>query len=283
MQFGAAFALTALDDRSAIRDFAQTLDRAGFDFVTTGGHVLSSEAGRYPDRPVPTYAGPFYDPFVLFSYLAAITDHLAFRPNILILPLFPTAFVAKQAAELSFFSDGRFQLGIGIGRDAAEYQAMNQDLHTRGRRLEEQLTVLRRLWSEPFVTFEGRWHTFDQIGLNRLPKAPIPIWMGTGNDDRILRRVARLADGWSPQGDPTEPLSRLRQHLMDAGRDPATFGVTSRVTAGPDGPSAWIEAGCRLQSIGITDIMIGAPPDLAPAQALQRIVEARQALAAELN
>src|SRR5579884_2494183 len=231
MKFGAGFPLTAMDDPAAVRDFAQALDEAGFDFVTVAGHVLSTEPGRFPDRPQPTYVGPFHDPFVLFGHLAAITRRLVFRPSILILPLLPTALVAKQAAELSFLSDGRFELGVGISWNPDEYAALNQNIHDRGRRVEEQIEVLRRLWSEPFVTFNGRWHHLNGVGLNRLPPAPIPIWMGSGTEERMLRRAARLADGWVPLGDPTEAMPRLRQYLKDAGRDPAAFGLTARVTA----------------------------------------------------
>ena len=283
MQYGTGFALAAMDDVAAIKDFAQALDGAGFDFVTVAGHLLSAEPGRFPDRPTPTYVGPFYDPFVLFSYLAAVTQRLQFRTSILILPLFPTAIIAKQAAELSHFSNGRFQLGVGISWNEAEYQALGQDIHTRGRRLEEQITVLRKLWTEPFVRFQGRWHTFDNVGLKRLPKQPIPIWMGSGTDDRVLRRVARLADGWTPMVDPTEPMMRLRGFLKEAGRDPATFLLTARVTAGPEGPAGWVEAAKRLQGVGATHLAIGAPPDLAPPQALERIIEAKKVLAAELG
>src|SRR6266566_4670623 len=178
MRIGTGLPLTALNDPIVVRDIAQALDTAGIDFITTAGHVLSAEAGRYPERPTPTYSGPFYDPFVLFSYLAGVTRRLAFRTSILILPLLPTALVAKQAAELSWLSSGRFELGVGISWQAAEYQALNQDMHTRGRRLEEQITLLRRLWSEPYVTFQGRWHNLEGVGLNRLPREPIPIWIG---------------------------------------------------------------------------------------------------------
>jgi alkanesulfonate monooxygenase SsuD/methylene tetrahydromethanopterin reductase-like flavin-dependent oxidoreductase (luciferase family) len=220
---------------------------------------------------------------VLFAYLAAITRRLAFRPSILILPLFPTALVAKQAAELSLLSGGRFQLGAGISWNPVEYAALNQDPRTRGRRLEEQITVLRLLWTEPFPTFNGRWHHLDRIGLNRLPRSPIPILLGSGIDDAVLRRVARLADGWLPTGDPTEPMTRLRGFLAEAGRDPATFSLTSRITAGPEGPVACIAAPRRRQAIGGTDFVVGAPPDLPPAQALDRVITAKNTLAAALG
>ena len=278
MQFGAGFPLVASNDVASIRELAQRLDAAGFDLLTVSGHLLSVPAGRYSDRPAATYAGPFHDPFVLFGYLAAITQRLHFRPSILILPLYATAVVAKQAAELQLLSGGRFELGIGISWNPTEYRAVGQDFTNRGRRLEEQVYVLRRLWSEPYVQFDGRYHRFDDIGLNRVPEPPIPIWMGGTGEDRVLRRVARLADGFIPLGDPTELMPRLRQYLTEAGRDPSSFGLTGRVLAGPNGPEAWLESARALQALGATHLSLSAPPDLDRQAALERIIEAKQAL-----
>jgi probable F420-dependent oxidoreductase len=277
MKFGTALPITAMSDPGAVREFAQALDQAEFDFLTSAGHVLSVPADRYTDRPPATFAGPFHDPFVVFAYLAAITRRLHFRPGILILPLYPTALVAKQGAELQQLSGGRFELGVGISWNPLEYQALGQDFAIRGRRLEEQIEVLRRLWSEPYVTFDGRWHTLDAVGLNRLPSPSIPVWMG-GNDERALRRAARLADGFIPLGDPVEVVPKVQQYVREAGRDAGTFGITARVVAGPGGPEAWIEAARRLQSLGASHLSLSAPPDLQGEAALRRLIEARQAL-----
>ena len=220
---------------------------------------------------------------MLFGYLAAITTRLRFRTNVLILPLYETAVVAKQAAELQHVSGGRFELGVGISWNEVEYAAVNQDFHVRGRRFDEQIEVLRKLWSEPFVTFKGRWHTFDGIGLNRLPSQPIPIWIGGGTDDRVLRRAARLGDGWTPMTDPTEPMGRVKQYLAEAGRDPASFGLSASVTAGPGGPDSWIDAGRKLQQVGATYLTIRVPPDVPAGDSLARILEAKRVLADELG
>src|SRR5437762_5610802 len=203
MKFGAGLPITATSDPIALRDYAQALDDAGFDLLTTAGHVLGVPAERYTDRPPPTYTGPFHDPFVLFGYLAAITQRVHFRPSILILPLYPAALVAKQAAELQQLSGGRFELGVGISWNAAEYQALGQDFSSRGARLDEQITVLRKLWTDPYVTFHGRWHTLEGVGLNRVPDTPTPIWIGR-RDERALRRVASAGDGVVPLGDPPD-------------------------------------------------------------------------------
>jgi probable F420-dependent oxidoreductase len=278
MKFGAGLPLTASSDVASIREFAQRLDAAGFDVLTVSGHLLSVPAGRYPDRPAPTYAGPFHDPFVLFGYLAAITQRLHFRPSILILPLYATAIVAKQAAELQLLSGGRFELGVGISWNPTEYRAVGQEFTNRGRRLEEQVHMLRRLWSEPFVQFDGRFHRFDEIGLNRVLEPPIPIWMGGTGEDRVLRRVARVGDGFIPLGDPAEIMPRLRQYLTEAGRDPSSFGLTGRVIAVSDGPEAWLQQARALQALGATHLGLSAPPDLAGPASLERIIEAKQAL-----
>jgi probable F420-dependent oxidoreductase len=283
MKLGAGFSLGAMPDAHAVRDFAQTLDEAGFNFTTIGGHLLSAEPGRFEGRPLPTYVGPFHEPFALFSFLAGITKHLEFRTSILILPLFQTALVAKAAAELSILSGGRFQLGVGISWNPAEYEALGQELHTRGRRMEEQIAVLRLLWTEPFVTFKGRWHNFDRVGLNRLPPAPIPVLIGCGTEDKPLRRVAKIADGWLPIGDPTEPMLRLRRFLEEEGRDPAKFSLGGRLVATSEGVDAWIKAAKALEEVGVTDLTISAPPELDPAQAMERLVAARNALASALG
>jgi probable F420-dependent oxidoreductase len=282
MKFGAGLPITAMDDPIAVRDFAQALDGAGFDVLTSAGHLLAVPKEKYADRPPATYTGPFHDPFVTFAYLAAITQHLHFRPSILILPLYSTAVVAKQAAELQNLSGGRFELGVGISWNEAEYQAVGQDFSTRGRRLEEQVVVLRRLWSEPYVTFSGRWHTLEGVGLNRVPSPSIPIWIG-GAHERVLKRAAQLADGFIPLGDPAEVIPRVQSYVREAGRDPASFGFAGRVAAGPGGPSAWIEAARKLVSLGVNQIALSAPPDLQGEAALKRLIEARGALAAELG
>jgi probable F420-dependent oxidoreductase len=227
-------------------------------------------------------AGPFHDQFVLFAYLAAVTKRLHFRSNILILPLYPTVVVAKQSAELQQLSGGRFELGVGISWNDTEYMAAGQDFSSRGKRVEEQIQVLRRLWSEPYVTFKGKWHTLDSVGLNRVPEPPIPIWMG-GAHERALRRAGQLADGFIPLGDPNDVIPKVRQYVREAGRDLSTFGLTGRVDTGPAGPSAWIDSARKLQALGVNEIRLYAPPDLQGEAALKRLVNARNALADELD
>lgn len=282
MKYGTGYALTALPDPIAVRDFAQALDGAGFDFTAVGGHVLGQPAGTH-ERPPMTYVGPFYDHFVMFSYLAAVTQRIHFMSAIIILPEWPAAIVAKQSAELQFFSQGRFELGIGISWSEPEYKAMGQNIKNRGRRVEEQVEVLRKMWTEPFVTFEGRYHHLDNIGLNRVPSQTIPIWFGTGFEEKVLQRVARQADGWMPLGDPSEKLPHVKQLMQEAGRDPSKLRVRAGVTAGEGGAAAWVEAGKKLQAAGVTHINIAVPPELSGPAALERAIEAKNALSGALG
>jgi probable F420-dependent oxidoreductase len=282
MKFGTSFPLISLPDATAVRDFAQTLDGAGFDYTTAAGHLLSTPAERYEGRPTATYMGPYPDPFVMFGYLSSVTTRLHFVTGILILPLYQTAVVAKQAAELDFLSGGRFEMGVGISWQEPEYKALGQDIHTRGARLAEQVQVLRMFWTQPFVTFKGKYHDIDNMGLNRLPTKPIPVWFGSTPEERPMRRAARLADGWMPMGDPTDLFPQLKQYMADAGRT-QSMQLMSRVNAGDGGPDAWIAEAKRLQGVGATHITIGTPPDLTGEAATKRLIEAKNALAAALG
>ena len=282
MKYGSGFSITEPKDRTVVRDLAQALDGAGFDFATLGGHILAAPEGRYEGRPPMTYAGPFHDHFVLFAYLAGVTERIHFLSSILILPLFPTALVAKQSAELAYVSGGRFELGIGVSWSPEEYEALGQNIRNRGRRVEEQVELLRRFWKEPFVNFEGKYHKVDNLGLNRDP-IEIPVWMGISPEEPQLRRMAKLADGWIPQGDPTEPMKKLREYLQEEGRDPASFSLLGRVALSPEGPQSWVAAARRLQEAGATHIGLGAAPGTPPAEALKTILEAKKVLSEELG
>jgi probable F420-dependent oxidoreductase len=283
MKYGTGFPLIALKDTAAVRDFAQTFDGAGLDYVTAAGHLLATPADRYEGRPQATFAGPYHDPFVLFAYLSGFTSRLHFVTGILILPLYETAVVAKQAAELDFVSGGRFELGVGISWQEPEYKAAGQDIHRRGARLAEQVEVLKLFWTQPYFSYKGKFHDIDNMGLNRLPAKPITLWFGSTTEEKPMRRAAKQADGWMPMGDPTEPLPRFQQYMTEAGRNPAELQLMARVSAGEGGPDAWIAEGKRLQALGATHLTIGTPPDVTGAAATQRIIEAKNALAGALG
>jgi probable F420-dependent oxidoreductase len=283
VKYGTNLSFTGMGaDAAALRDYAQGLDGAGFNYIGLGGHSLSTELGRF-DRPAGTYVGPFRDPFVLFSNLAATTQNLHFVTAILILPEMPTALVAKQAAELQNISNGRFEMGVGISWSPPEFQAFGAgaDFETRGRKMAEQVTLMRRFWSEKYVTFEGRYHHIDNMGIGSLPSTPIPVWYGSN----LLKRIARLADGWMPIGDPAPNIPPLKEALTAAGRDASTFQIMGRVPAGDDGPEAWVAEARRLQSLGATHLSLGAPPTMDGdlSQALARITQAKNAIESALS
>jgi probable F420-dependent oxidoreductase len=275
VKIGAALTLTWLSDLAAARDAVIRLDEAGFDHVGVGGHVLTAEEGRYPGRPAATYALAYRDPFSFFSSLAPVTSRIRFRTSILILPMLPTALVAKQAADLATLSNGRFDLGVGVSWQQAEYRALGESLRGRARRLEEQVEVLRLLWTQQLVSFEGEFHQLDALGLGQLPP-PIPVWFGCSPDERPLRRAGRLADGWLPlpPGPTSESVTRLRGYSEAAGRDPHAIEIAGRITADEDVIG---EAEARIAA-GATELTLAAPPTLPLNEGLDAILKAGQTL-----
>jgi len=279
MRIGGALALDWMADLQALEHVTGALDDAGFDSVSIAGHVLTAPPGRY-DRPAATYALPYRDPFVLFTHLAGASKSIRLRTAILILPLYPTALIARQAADLSQISGGRLELGVSISWQEAEYAALGQDVHVRGRRFEEQLEVLRLLWSQPFVTFHGRFHDFDDLGLGVVPEHPIPLLIGCSPQERLLRRVARLGDGWLPVVDPTEHVQQLHELAREAGRDPAALEIVARIGTGPAAPPDPAAEVARLRAGGVTDVTLSPPPGSSPQEGLAAMLAAKDAVAA---
>lgn len=248
-------------DPGAIRAYAQTVEELGYSHVLAYDHVL----GANPDRPGGwqgpyTFRESFHEPFLLFSYMAALTTRLEFISGVLILPQRETALAAKQAAQLDVLCNGRFRLGVGIGWNQVEYVALNQDFHTRGRRIEEQIEVMRRLWTEELVTFAGRWHTIPDAGINPLPvQRPIPIWFG-GHADAVLRRIARLGDGWLPNYRTAESarpaLAKLAEYLGENGRSLADLGIEARLSYGSGNPDEWQQIAADWQAAGATHLSL---------------------------
>lgn len=246
-------------DPAAIRDYAQTAEEIGYTHILVYDHIL----GANPDRPGGwrgpyTYTDPFQEPFTFFSYLAGLTTKIQFTTGIIVLPQRQTALVAKQAATLDVLSGGRTRLGFSIGWNKVEYQALDQNFHTRGKRLDEQLEVLKLLWTQPLVTYEGRWHTIIDAGLNPLPvQQPIPIWIG-GHHEAALKRIARFGEGWMPNfrdpQDATATVKRLRELVHEAGRSMDEIGIEPRLQYGdPDHWEAYIE---NWRVFGATHISI---------------------------
>ena len=209
----------------------------------------------------------FHEPFVLFGYLAGITTKIELVTAVLILGQRQTALVAKQAAEVDLLTGGRLRLGVGVGWNHVEYEALNQEFGNRGQRYAEQIKLLREFWTQEVVEFEGQYHKVDHAGVNPQPvQRPIPIWMGAGAranpvpTDRVLRRVARLADGWFPQMQPTNDarstVERLKKFADEAGRDAAEIGMEPRINLGDGDPEFWQEQARVWEDMGATHISV---------------------------
>src|SRR2546423_4982673 len=235
MQIGVTFPQNEIGaDPIVIRDYAQTVEGLGYSHLVAFDHVLGADPTHRPGWQGYTLQHMFHEPFVLFGYLAALT-HLEMVPAVIILPQRQTALVAKQAAEVDVLTGGKLRLGIGVGWNSVEYEALGMNFHSRGQVVKEQIEVMRLLWSQDIVSYKGKYHTINDAGLNPLPvRRSIPIWTG-GRTDILLRRTARLGDGWFPQDKPNdqmrETLERLRSYIREAGRDLSSVGIEARVNA----------------------------------------------------
>ena len=262
MRIGAVFPQTEIgDDPAVIRDYVQALEGLGFNHLTAIDHVLGARTPSGPPHAkFYTRDRMFHEPLLLFAHLAAVTERIELTTAILILSQRQTALVAKQAAQLDVLNGGRTRLGIGIGWNAVEFEALNENFRDRGRRVEEQVDVLRRLWSEDLVTFEGRWHTLSDVGLNPPPvQRPIPLWIGAF-EAVAIRRAARLGDGWlmnprTPCGDEGRAaIEEFHGFAREAGRDPAGIGVEATVHAHGEDPERWAEDARTWEAAGATHV-----------------------------
>jgi probable F420-dependent oxidoreductase len=226
-------------DPAAVGAFGRAAESLGFDHILAYDHVLGAvHADRTPQLTGPyTEHDPFHDPFVMFAYLAGITERIHFTTGILVLPQRPTALVARQATDVELLSGGRLRLGVGIGWNFVEYEALGQDFHTRGARQEEQIELLRRLFTEPVVDYAGRFDRIDRASLVPKPTRPIPIWLG-GSGDRAFDRAARLADGFIFFGGgvdhAVDSWRRLRERVGELQRSVEDFGGDYVALSGAD-------------------------------------------------
>jgi len=261
IRYGVVFPQTEFgNDSQAIKDYAQAAEDLGYDYLLVFDHVLGAHPSREPKLTGPyTHDHPFHEPMVLFGFLAAVTRRLQLTTGILILPQRQTVLVAKQVAEVDVLTGGRLRLGVGLGWNYVEYEALGQSFNNRGRRVEEQVNLLRRLWTEPLLTFHGAYHVVDNAGLNPLPvQRPIPIWFG-GSAEPALQRAARLADGWMPAGrkpdDHTRQLlAQLEKYLEHAGRDRNNFGIDPWISIAGLPQAEWRSRVEAWQTLGATHI-----------------------------
>jgi probable F420-dependent oxidoreductase len=294
MKIGVVFPQIEIgSDPAVVRDYAQTAESLGYAHILIYDHVVGANTASRPKWSGPyTSAHSFHEPFVVFGYMAACTQRIELATGVIILPQRQAVLVAKQAAAVDVLSGGRLRLGIGVGWNEVEFEALGMDFHDRGARCVEQIKVMRALWTQESVTFEGKWHRIPDAGIKPLPvQRPIPLWIG-GESEVALRRAARIADGWmssrpvrpagkQPAGEPARDrqVQVLREQLATAGRDPKTFGIEGRVSISDGGPDEWRRQVDAWRQLGATHLSVNTmtaklPNPRAHIDAIRRFHEA---------
>jgi probable F420-dependent oxidoreductase len=260
MQLNACFPTRDIGtDPAKIRDWAQAAEDFGYGMIEVPDHVFGATA-RDGWQPVYDEKDPFHEPFVTLGFLAAVTKKIKLSTGILIAPQRQTGVIAKQAAEVDILCGGRLRLGIGVGWNYVEYEALGMEWKTRGARQAEQVEVLRRLWSEDLVSFTGRFHNLREVSIVPAPvQRPIPIWFG-GSSEATVKRAARLGDGWMPimpAGPEAEQrVALLKEELKSCGRDGAKFGLEGWLGVHDPDPQAWAAAALAWRKLGAQMVML---------------------------
>jgi probable F420-dependent oxidoreductase len=262
MRVGVVFPQTESGtDVGFIREYTQAAEDLGYKHVLAYDHVLGASLENRPNW-TGAYSSEdlFHEPFVLFGFMAGITTDMEFVTGVIISPQRQTALLAKQAASLDVLNKGRFRLGIGVGWNEIEYIGLNENFRNRGKREEEQIDLMRQLWTHETIDYKGEYHTIPEAGINPLPvQRPIPIWLG-GRSDIAYRRAARLADGFMPQFPPDEEgiaiVERIRQYVREAGRSPEQFGMEARVSLLDKSPEVWAQEFEGWRNLNATHISV---------------------------
>jgi len=267
MRIGVVFPHHAIgSDPVVIRDWAQAAEDLGFDRVIIYEHLLLPAASAHPTRVFPyTNTTALHEPLVLCGFLAAATRRIGLQTGVIVAPLHETIILAKQAAEVDVLSGGRLRLGVGVGWMEFEFEALGRSFRTRGARLDEQMALMRALWTSDSVTFHGREHHIEGAGLNPLPvQQPIPMWVG-GGVRASVRRAARLGDGWIvpgiylgqlPDADARQALDWLRAEEASAGRPAGSLGVQGVMSIGRGAEAEWAARADAWQQFGATDLPV---------------------------
>ena len=265
MQLGATFPQTEIgNDLGGIREYVQAVEDLGFDYLLAYDHVLGADVSVRPDwRPLrggpPAYTShdTFYEPLVLFGYVASLTKRIGMATGVLVLSQRQAVLVAKQAAEVDVLSGGRLRLGVGTGWNDVEYEALGEEFRARGPRSEEQVALMKALWTQPVVDFKGKWHTVTAAGLNPLPvQRPIPVWFG-GRAERVLDRIGRVGDGWFANMLPEEvapAMETVRAAAVKAGRDPGSIGLEASAHLGRRSPEECVRHVESWREMGATHV-----------------------------
>lgn len=260
MQLSAFFPTRDIgSDPAKIRDWAQAAEDLGYGYIEVPDHVFGAQA-RDGWTPLYDETDAFHETFTMLAFLAGATKRIRLSSGILILPQRQTGVVAKQAAEVDILCGGRLRLGVGVGWNHVEYQALGMEWKTRGARQAEQVEVLRRLWSEDLVSFSGRFHDLRAVSILPAPiQRPIPVWFG-GSSDAVVERAARLGDGWmpilAPDDEAAAKLAALRRHLKAFGRDPAGFGLEAWLRMTEPDPLLWRAAAEGWRRLGAGIVML---------------------------
>ena len=273
------------NDPAAIRDYAQAIEGLGYSHFLVYDHVLGADASVRPGWSGSYSAeNPFHEVFVLLGYVAALTTSLELVTGVLILPQRQTALVAKQAAEVDVLSGGRMRLGVGVAWNEVEFQGLDKEFANRGARGEEQIALLRALWTSPVIDFDGQWERIEAAGINPLPvQRPIPIWIG-GYAEATLRRIGQMGDGWFPWREPDEAMraaiGRIHDYAREASRDPAAIGLEPRLDAGRGDPDQWRAFVEGWRDLGATHLCVNTMGAgfTSPDQHLAAITRAAEAL-----
>ena len=246
-------------DPVRVRDWAQAAEELGYDHIEVPDHVFGATA-RDGWSPRYTEQDPFHETFVTLGFLAAATTTIGLASGVLILPQRQTGVVAKQAAQVDILSGGRLRLGVGVGWNHVEYEALNEDWKSRGTRQREQVEVLKKLWCDDLVTYQGRFHQFTEVNITPRPvQRPIPVWFG-GSSDAVVKRAAQIGDGWmpimAPDHEAEAKLEQLRNHLSDCGRDTSAFGIEGWLRMDEADPDEWSVAAEGWRKLGADIVML---------------------------
>jgi probable F420-dependent oxidoreductase len=292
-----------LADPGEIRAFAQAAEDLGYDHLGFSEHVASAPDSPFPEpaagRPGPRFRfeDPWHESFTMLGYLAGVTARIELSTSMALIGLRPAVLVAKQAAEIDLLSDGRLRLGVAVGWNPREYEALGVDPRTRGDRIAEQVEVIRQLWSEPVVTYRGRHIQLDGVGISPRPRRTIPVWMGAGSaatggrpPERAMRRIARLADGYKmmaplggDRGTALEMMRTLLRYTAEAGREPRQMGIEARLIPHVTPPDEWAAVARSWSDAGATHLSLAnrAGPGGVQAQ-IAAITDAMQRIGPEL-
>ena len=246
-------------DPVRIRDWAQAAEELGYDHIEVPDHVFGATA-RDGWSPRYNEQDPFHETFVTLGFLAGVTTTIGLASGVLILPQRQTGVVAKQAAQVDILSGGRLRLGVGVGWNHVEYEALNEDWKSRGTRQREQVEVLKKLWCDDLVTYQGRFHQFTEVNITPRPvQRPIPVWFG-GSSDAVVKRAAQIGDGWmpimAPDHEAEAKLEQLRNHLSDCGRDTSAFGIEGWLRMDKADPDEWGVAAEGWRKLGADIVML---------------------------